>query len=65
MEGVEPEREHSLEELAGALRDVPQEALRRVWERAEIFYRDDKAYGYQLILAAFHILMDPDAAEGQ
>jgi hypothetical protein len=65
VEEVEPEREYTLEELAGALRDVPQEALRRVWERAEIFYRDERAYGYQLILAALHILMDPDAAEGR
>jgi hypothetical protein len=38
---------------------VPQETLRRVWERAEIFYRGEKAYGHQLILAALHILMDP------
>jgi len=60
VEGVEPERVYTFEELAEALRDVPQGALRRVWERAEIFYRDEKAYGHQLILAALHILMDPE-----
>ncbi len=60
VEGVEPERVYTFEELAEALRDVPQEALRRVWERAEIFYRDERAYGHQLILAALHILMDPE-----
>jgi len=60
VEGVEPERVYTFEELAGALRDVPQEVLRRVWERAEIFYRDERAYGHQLILAALHILMDPN-----
>jgi len=60
VEGVEPEKVYTLEELAEALRDVPQEALRRVWERAEIFYRDERAYGRQLILAALHILMDPN-----
>jgi hypothetical protein len=59
VEGVEPERVYTFEELAEALRDVPQEVLRRVWERAEIFYRDERAYGHQLILAALHILMDP------
>ena len=59
VEGVEPGKEYTLEEFAEALRDVPQEALRRVWERAEIFYRDERAYGHQLILAALHILMDP------
>jgi hypothetical protein len=59
VEGVEPERVYTFEEFAEALRDVPQEALRRVWERAEIFYRDERAYGHQLILAALHILMDP------
>jgi|GEM_PF-1174435 len=60
VEGVEPERVYTFEEFAEALRDVPQEALRRVWERAEIFYRDERAYGHQLILAALHILMDPN-----
>jgi len=60
VEGVEPGREYTFEELAEALRDVPLETLRRVWERAEIFYRDEKAYGLQLILAALHILMDPE-----
>jgi len=60
VEGVEPEKVYTFEELAEALRDVPQEALRRVWERAEIFYRDERAYGHQLILAALHILMDPN-----
>jgi len=60
VEGVEPEKEYTFEEFAEALRDVPQEALRRVWERAEIFYRDERAYGHQLILAALHILMDPN-----
>jgi hypothetical protein len=59
VEGVEPERVYTFEELAETLRDVPQEALRRVWERAEIFYRDERASGHQLILAALHILMDP------
>jgi hypothetical protein len=58
VEGVEPGKEYTFEELAEALRDVPQEALRRIWERAEIFYRDERAYGHQLILAALHILMD-------
>jgi hypothetical protein len=65
VEGVEPEKEYTFEELAETLRDVPQETLRRVWERAEIFYRDEKANGHQLILAALHILMDPDEAEGR
>lgn len=65
VEGVEPEKEYTLEEFAEALRDVPEGALRRVWERAEIFYRDERAYGHQLILAALHILMDPDAAGGR
>jgi len=60
VEGVEPERVYTFEEFAEALRDVPQEVLRRVWERAEIFYRDERAYGHQLILAALHILMDPN-----
>jgi len=65
VEGVEPEKEYTLEELAEALRDVPQEDLRRVWKRAEIFYRDERAYGHQLILAALHILMDPYETEGR
>jgi hypothetical protein len=60
VEGVEPEKVYTFEELAEALRDVPQETLRRVWERAEIFHRDSRSYGYQLILAALHILMDPE-----
>ena len=60
VEGVEPEKVYTFEEFAEALRGVPQEALRRVWERAEIFYRDERAYGHQLILAALHILMDPN-----
>ena len=60
VEGVEPGKEYTFEEFAEALRDVPQETLRRVWERAEIFYRDERAYGHQLILAALHILMDPN-----
>jgi hypothetical protein len=60
VEGVEPEKVYTFEELAEALRDVPQETLRRVWERAEIFHRDSRSYGHQLILAALHILMDPE-----
>jgi hypothetical protein len=60
VEGVEPEKVYTFEEFAEALHDVPQEALRRVWERAEIFYRDERASGHQLILAALHILMDPN-----
>jgi hypothetical protein len=65
VEGVEPEKVYTFEELAEALRDVPLETLRRVWERAEIFYRDEKANGQQLILAALYILMDPDEAKGR
>jgi len=65
VEGVEPGKAYTFEELAEALRDVPQVALRRVWERAEIFYRDERAYGHQLILAALHILMDPDETKGR
>jgi hypothetical protein len=58
VEGVEPEKVYTFEEFAEALRGVPQEALRRVWERAEIFHRDSRSYGHQLILAALHILME-------
>jgi len=61
VERADPDRLYAFEDLLREFADVPEEDLRRVWEKTELFgWRGDKAGGAQIILAVLHLMMCPN-----
>ncbi len=58
VEELEPERLYTEEEARKALK-IEERLFRRLWKRALVFYRGEKAYGFQLILAALSLMAAP------
>jgi hypothetical protein len=55
---LKPDRLYTEEEARDVL-EVQDVVFRRLWRRAQIFYRNEKAYGFQLILAALSLMAAP------
>lgn len=55
---LEPDRLYTEEEAREAL-EINEVLFRRLWRRALAFHRGEKAYGFQLILAAISLLAAP------
>jgi HEPN domain-containing protein len=55
---LEPDRLYTEEEAREAL-NIEEALFRRLWRRALAFHRGEKAYGFQLILAAISLLAAP------
>ena len=55
---LEPDRLYTEEEAREAL-EIIEVLFRRLWRRALAFHRGEKAYGFQLILAAISLLAAP------
>jgi hypothetical protein len=55
---LEPGRLYTEEEAREALR-IEEALFRRLWRRALAFHRGEKAYGFQLILAALSLMAAP------
>ena len=55
---LEPDRLYTEEEAREAL-EVEEALFRRLWRRALAFHRGEKAYGFQLILAALSLMATP------
>jgi hypothetical protein len=58
VEGVEPERVYTEEEARRALK-MEERLFQRLWKRSQAFHRNEKAYGFQLILAALSLMAAP------
>ena len=52
---LEPDRLYAEEEARRALK-IDEALFRRLWRRAQTFHSNEKAYGYQLILAALSLM---------
>jgi hypothetical protein len=55
---LEPDRLYTEEEAREAL-EMEERLFRRLWRRALVFHRGEKAYGFQLILAALSLMATP------
>jgi hypothetical protein len=55
---LEPDRLYTEEEARKAL-EMNEALFRRLWRRALVFHRGEKAYGFQLILAALSLMAAP------
>jgi hypothetical protein len=55
---LEPDRLDTAEEARKAL-EINEALFRRLWRRALAFHRGEKAYGFQLILAALSLMAVP------
>jgi hypothetical protein len=55
---LEPDRLYTEEEARKALK-INETLFRRLWRRALAFHRGEKAYGFQLILAALSLMAAP------
>jgi len=55
---LEPDRLYTEEEAREAL-NIEERLFRRLWRRALTFHRGEKAYGFQLILAALSLMAVP------
>jgi hypothetical protein len=55
---LEPNRLYTEEEARKAL-EMNEALFRRLWRRALVFHRGEKAYGFQLILAALSLMAAP------
>ncbi len=55
---LEPDRLYAEEEAREALK-MEERLFRRLWRRALAFHRGEKAYGFQLILAALSLMAVP------
>ena len=55
---LEPDRLYTEEEAREAL-EINEALFRRLWRRALAFHRGEKAYGFQLILAALSLMAAP------
>jgi hypothetical protein len=55
---LEPDRLYTEEEAREALK-MEERLFRRLWRRALAFHRGEKAYGFQLILAALSLMATP------
>jgi hypothetical protein len=55
---LEPDRLYTEEEARKALK-MEERLFRRLWRRALAFHRGEKAYGFQLILAALSLMATP------
>jgi hypothetical protein len=55
---LEPDRLYTEEEAREALK-IEEALFRRLWRRALAFHRGEKAYGFQLILAALSLMAAP------
>jgi HEPN domain-containing protein len=52
---LEPDKLYTEEEARRALK-IEERLFRRLWRRALVFHRNEKAYGFQLILAALSLM---------
>ena len=55
---LKPDKLYTEEEARKAL-EVEERLFRRLWRRALAFHRGEKAYGFQLILAALSLMATP------
>jgi len=55
---LEPDRLYTEEKAREALK-MEERLFRRLWRRALAFHRGEKAYGFQLILAALSLMATP------
>jgi len=55
---LKPDRLYTEEEARKAL-EINEALFRRLWRRALVFHRGEKAYGFQLILAALSLMAVP------
>ena len=55
---LEPDRLYTEDEAREAL-EIEERLFRRLWKRALAFHRGEKAYGFQLILAALSLMATP------